>query len=77
LVDSQATAVPAHAHACSDSDIAAHAASLYLANGDTVEGLLEDYPSLAREDILATLNYAATMAEEQVTPLDDLVAQPQ
>ncbi|MBI4557645.1 MAG: DUF433 domain-containing protein [Candidatus Hydrogenedentes bacterium] len=28
-----------------------------LANGDTVEALLEDYPTLTREDILACLNY--------------------
>jgi len=37
-----------------------------LANGDTVEELLEDYPSLEREDILACLDYAAALAEEQV-----------
>ena len=35
-----------------------------LANGDTIEGLLEDYPSLEREDILACLSYAADLAEE-------------
>ena len=36
-----------------------------LANGDTVEELLEEYPSLTREDIFACLNYAASLAEEQ------------
>jgi len=36
-----------------------------LANGDTIEGLLEEYPSLERDDILACLDYAATLAEEQ------------
>ena len=41
-----------------------------LANGDTIEDLLEEYPSLAREDILAWLDYAALLAEEQVTPLE-------
>ena len=30
-----------------------------LANGDTVEDLLAEYPSLSREDILACLEYAA------------------
>ena len=30
-----------------------------LANGDTIDGLLEDYPSLVKEDILACLKYAA------------------
>ncbi len=41
-----------------------------LANGDTIEDLLEEYPSLTREDILACLDYAALLAEEQVTPLE-------
>ena len=36
-----------------------------LANGDTVEELLEEYPSLTREDIFACLDYAASLAEEQ------------
>ncbi len=40
-----------------------------LANGDTVEELLAEYPSLTREDILASLAYAADLAEEQVTPI--------
>lgn len=41
-----------------------------LANGDTIEGLLEDYPNLTREDVLASLDYAATLAEEEVTPIE-------
>jgi uncharacterized protein (DUF433 family) len=45
-----------------------------LANGDTIEDLLAEYPSLVREDILACLNYAATLAEEQVTPLEMLAS---
>ncbi len=40
-----------------------------LASGDTVEDLLTDYPSLTREDIMACLDYAAELAEEQVTPI--------
>jgi uncharacterized protein (DUF433 family) len=40
-----------------------------LANGDTIEELLTEYPSLERADILACLDYAAMLAEEQVTPL--------
>jgi len=43
-----------------------------LAHGDTIEELLEEYPSLTREDILACLDYAASLAEEQVTPLEVL-----
>lgn len=40
-----------------------------LANGDTVEELLAEYPSLSRDDIMACLDYAAELAEEQVTPI--------
>lgn len=35
-----------------------------LANGDSIEELLVEYPSLEREDILACLDYAASLAEE-------------
>jgi uncharacterized protein (DUF433 family) len=35
-----------------------------LANGDTVDELLTEYPSLMREDIMACLDYAAELAEE-------------
>ena len=44
-----------------------------LANGDTTEELLVDYPQLRREDILACLDYAASLAEEQFTPVGELV----
>jgi len=40
-----------------------------LAGGDTVDDLLAEYPSLSREDIMACLDYAADLAEEQVTPI--------
>ena len=40
-----------------------------LAGGDSIEDLLVQYPSLDREDVLACLDYAASLAEEQVTPL--------
>lgn len=42
-----------------------------LANGDTIETLLQEYPSIEREDILACLDYAAALAQEQVAPLGD------
>ena len=41
-----------------------------LANGDTIEDLLKEYPSITREDILACLDYAASLAEEQVSPIE-------
>jgi len=37
-----------------------------LANGDSIEDLLGEYPSLTRKDILACLDYAAALAEEEV-----------
>jgi uncharacterized protein (DUF433 family) len=40
-----------------------------LANGDTIEELLKEYPSLERDDIKAALNYAASLAEKQITPI--------
>lgn len=39
-----------------------------LANGDTIEGLLEDYPKLTRTDILAALAFAAASVEDSMTP---------
>ena len=39
-----------------------------LANGDAVEDLVAEYPSLTREDIMACLDYAAELAEEQSLP---------
>lgn len=41
-----------------------------LANGDTIEDLIEEYPSITREDVLACLEYAASLAEEQVSPIE-------
>ena len=59
-----------HGQACiKGTRIPVHQVIRMLANGDTVEELLEAYPSLTREDILACFDYAASLAEEQVTPL--------
>jgi len=43
-----------------------------LANGDTIDDLVREYPSLSRESISAGLDYAASLTEEQVTPLDSV-----
>jgi uncharacterized protein (DUF433 family) len=60
-----------HGQACvKGTRIPVHQIIRMLANGDTIEELLEDYPSLEREDILACLEYAASLAEEEITPLD-------
>jgi uncharacterized protein (DUF433 family) len=59
-----------HGQACvKGTRIPVHQIVRMLANGDTVDTLLADFPSLTREDILACLDYAAELAEEQVTPI--------
>lgn len=42
----------------------------YLANGDSVENLLEAYPALAAEDVQACLAYAAQTACQRVLPIE-------
>jgi len=59
-----------HGQACvKGTRIPVHQIVRMLANGDTVDDLLAEYPSLSREDIMACLDYAASLAEEQVTPI--------
>lgn len=52
--------------------IPVHQVIRMLANGDKIEELLEDFPSLKVEDIYACLDYAASLAEEQITPIEML-----
>lgn len=62
-----------HGQACiRGTRVAVHQIVRMFAQGDSVETLLRAYPSLKREDILACLDYAASLAEEQVTPLDNV-----
>ena len=59
-----------HGQACiKGTRIPVHQIVAMLANGDTMEDLLKEYPSLKREDVFAALDYAASLAEEQVTPI--------
>lgn len=37
----------------------------YLSNGDSIEEVLENYPSLTRDDVLASLRFAANMMEHK------------
>lgn len=60
-----------HGQACiKGTRIPVHQIIRMLANGDKLEDLLEDYPSLKIEDIYACLDYAASLAEEQITPVE-------
>lgn len=44
-----------------------------FANGDSIETLLAAFSTITREDVLACLDYAASLAEEQMTPLNDAI----
>jgi uncharacterized protein (DUF433 family) len=59
-----------HGQACvKGTRIPVHQIVRMLANGDTVDDLLAEFSSLSREDIMACLDYAAELTEEQVTPI--------
>ena len=38
-----------------------------LACGDSVEDILQEYPSVTHEDILSCIDYGASLAEDQVS----------
>jgi uncharacterized protein (DUF433 family) len=60
-----------HGQACvKGTRMPVHQIVRMLANGDTVEALLAEYPFLSREDIMASLDYAAGLAEEQITLIE-------
>ena len=60
-----------HGQACiKGTRIPVHQIIRMLANGDTIEELIEEYPSISCEEILACLDYAASLAEEELTPID-------
>ncbi len=41
----------------------------FLANGDTEAEILESYPQLVHEDILAAIAYGAEMSRERIVPV--------
>jgi len=62
-----------HGQACiKGTRIPVHQIVRMLANGDTIEDLVKEYPSLKREDILGCLDYVASLAEEQIAPIEEL-----
>ena len=63
-----------HGEACiKGTRIPVHQIIHMLANGDTIDELLKEYPFITKEDILACLDYAAFLAEEQVTPIESVI----
>ena len=64
-----------HGQACIKvTRIPVHQIVLMLANGDTIDDLLKAYPTITRDDILACLEYAGTLAEEQIAPIEALAS---
>ena len=62
-----------HGQACiKGTRIPVHQIVRMIANGDTIEDLIKEYPSLERVDIVACLDYAASLTEELVTPIESL-----
>jgi uncharacterized protein (DUF433 family) len=63
-----------HGQACiRGTRIPVHQIVRMFAQGDSMDTLLGAYASITREDIFACLDYAASLAEDQVTPLDDVL----
>jgi uncharacterized protein (DUF433 family) len=66
-----------HGQACiRGTRIPVHQIVRMFAQGDSIDTLLAAYSSITREDIFACLDYAASLAEEQVTPLGDILPAP-
>lgn len=56
-----------HGQACiTGTRVPVHQVVRMFANGDSLEDLLRAYPTITREDIFACLEYADSLAEEQV-----------
>jgi uncharacterized protein (DUF433 family) len=52
-----------HGQACiRGTRIPVHQVVRMLANGDTIDDLLREYPSISRDDVLACLEYVAALA---------------
>lgn len=63
-----------HGQACiKGTRIPVHQIIRMLASGDKIDDLLEDYSSIEAKDIYACLDYAASLAEEQITPIEHAV----
>lgn len=60
-----------HGQACvKGTRIPVHQIIRMLASGDTMEEIIEDFPPITKADIVACLNYAASLAEEQFSTFD-------
>jgi uncharacterized protein (DUF433 family) len=63
-----------HGQACiRGTRLPVHQIVRMFAHGDSIETLLGAYPTITREDVLACLDYAASLAEDQISSLDEAV----
>jgi uncharacterized protein (DUF433 family) len=46
----------------------------FLSSGDSIEAVLQSYPQLSREDVLACIAYGAAMSRENYVEIDDKAA---
>jgi uncharacterized protein (DUF433 family) len=62
-----------HGQACiAGTRLPVHQIVGMLAEGDSVDDLVSAFPQITRADVLACLQYAAALAEEEVSPLREL-----
>ncbi|MFM1919300.1 MAG: hypothetical protein RLZZ303_934 [Candidatus Hydrogenedentota bacterium] len=62
-----------HGQACvHGTRVPVHQVLRMLAAGDSIDTLLDAYPSLTRDDVLACIDYGASLAEDSVTPIEAL-----
>ena len=60
-----------HGQACvKGTRIPVHQILGMLASRDKVDEIIDDFPNLEADDIYACLAYAASLAEEQIIPID-------
>lgn len=59
-----------HGQACiKGTRLPVHQIIHMMANGDTIDTLLKEFPNLSKDDIFACLDYAAKLTEENISPL--------
>ena len=59
-----------HGKACiKGTRIPVHIILDFLAEGESVEKILEEYPTLKREDVLEAVRYGATLAQEEIVEI--------
>ena len=64
-----------HGQACiKGTRVPVHQIVGMLGNADTIESLLKAYHKISREDVFACLEHAAWLAEEQVTPIEEVAS---